>query len=159
MHGRGAALIRRRGVGKRLAMATNDIIIKMSGEDTEGAFALLEYTLHPGGVSPAPHRHAFSELYYVLDGTLAVQIDGKRHYGGVGATIYVSAGTIHAFDVGRESSVRFLLLAIPAGIETYFLELKEELASLSSGRPDLADLGFRIAQLSQKHGIEPVARP
>ena len=157
MQDHGTALIRRRGVGKRLAMSTNDMIIKMSGEDTDGTFTLIEVTLHPGAITPPPHRHAFAELFYVLEGTLAVRIDGQRHNAAAGATVFVSGGTGHAFDVGGETSVRFLVLAMPAGVEEYFLELKEELASLPLGPPDLAVLGSRMAQLSRKYGIEPVA--
>ena len=153
MHGHGTALIRRRGVGTRLAMATNEMIIKMSGADTEGAFTLLEYTLHPGGITPPPHRHAFAELFYVLEGTLTVQINGQRHNAAAGATVYVSGGIVHTFEIGGGSAVRFLVLATPAGIENYFLELREELV----GSPDMSSLRVRMARLSQKYGIESVS--
>ncbi len=156
MHSRGSALIRRRGAGRRLATKRNKMLIVMSGEDTNGTFTLLEYTLRPGGITPPPHRHAFSELFYVLEGTLVVQIDGQRHNAAAGATVYVSGGTVHTFEVGQ-SAVRFLVLATPAGIEKYFLELKEELANLPPGPPDMAKLGTRMAHLSRKHGIEPVS--
>ena len=92
----------------------------------------------------------------MLDGTLAVQIDGQTHNASAGATIYVSGGTVHTFEAGGGSAVRFLVLATPAGIEKYFLELKEELASLTPGPPDMEALGSRMAQLSQKYGIERV---
>ena len=121
MSNSGTALIRRRGVGKRLVTAANDLIIKISGADNDGAFTLIEYTLRPGGMTPPPHRHPSSELFYVLEGTLAVQINGQRHNAAAGAMVYISGGVTHTFGVAGGATVRFLVLATPAGVEDYFL--------------------------------------
>ncbi|MDX1613344.1 MAG: cupin domain-containing protein [Candidatus Promineifilaceae bacterium] len=157
MRHRGRVLIRRRGVGQRLTTTGNEVIIKVSGEDTEGAFALLECALRPGDSSPPPHRHAFSELFYVLEGTLAVDLNGQRYRAAAGAIVYVSGGAVHTFAADGGSTVRFLVLAVPSGIENYFLELKQVLADLSPWAQEAEAVQDRMVRLLRKYGIETVA--
>lgn len=150
-------LIRHRGEGERLGTGTNEMIIKLSGKDTGGAFSLFEYTLRPAGITPPPHRHAFAEVFYVQEGALAVSLDGQTTEAEAGATVYVPGGAVHTFDVAGEAAARFLVLVMPAGIEHYFLDLKEALAELPPGPPDMAILGPKMAQLSERYGVEPVS--
>lgn len=50
----------------------------------------------PGGGSPrGMHTHAWEQLFYVLDGVMAIEVDGQRHDVGPGNLIVFPAGMPH----------------------------------------------------------------
>ncbi len=66
------------------------------------------YVLPEGGVDhQEPHRR--DELYYVLSGTAALEVEGERRAVGPGSVIYVRAHTAHRF-VDIEEELRVLVI-------------------------------------------------
>jgi uncharacterized cupin superfamily protein len=50
----------------------------------------------PGGGSPrGMHTHIWEQLFYVLDGTMSIEVDGQRHEVGSGNLIVFPAGMPH----------------------------------------------------------------
>lgn len=50
---------------------------KAVAAQTNGDFSLMERTLPPAGRRPPPHRHTnCSEAFFVLDGTVTVELEG-----------------------------------------------------------------------------------
>src|SRR5438876_265687 len=71
--------------------------ILASGEDTGGAYALIHAEVPPGG-GPPPHVHRREdEAFYVLEGDLAVQADGRTLLAAVGSWITLPRGSRHTF--------------------------------------------------------------
>ena len=68
----------------------------------------------PAGTSEVRHRHARSrQFFYVLDGVLTLELDGKEHAIAVGGGLEVPAGAAHqAFNRGA-ASARFLVVSTP----------------------------------------------
>mgnify|MGYP001468143627 CR=1 FL=1 len=63
----------------RITLAGNRMAIKASGEDTSGAFALLDYVLPSGWPVPSPHVHSREdETAYVWEGSHVMH---ARRYG------------------------------------------------------------------------------
>jgi quercetin dioxygenase-like cupin family protein len=99
------------------------VLMKLTGEQTGGRFALWEGVL-PHGAAPPLHSHPQDETFVVLEGEMTAWVgpDGRR--GGAGAAVLAPAGVPHTFRVESDTA-RMLFLSTPAGIEDYVLALAE----------------------------------
>jgi quercetin dioxygenase-like cupin family protein len=96
----------------------------VSGDDTDGAWSLTEYTAPAGFTGPAPHYHVrAAEAFVVLEGTLLVEADGQVRAVEAGGVAVVPPGTVHRFSNPGADPCRFLVHLTPAGVEAYFHEL------------------------------------
>ena len=68
------------GDGERIAAGSaSEILIKATSDDTGGSLFLSESTIEPGFPGPPLHRHReLHDMFYVLEGTLTVEVDGER---------------------------------------------------------------------------------
>jgi mannose-6-phosphate isomerase-like protein (cupin superfamily) len=56
-----------------LAVVGDTYTVLLSGEQTDGRFAILDMLIPPGG-GPPPHRHNFEECFRVLAGSIEVHL-------------------------------------------------------------------------------------
>jgi quercetin dioxygenase-like cupin family protein len=141
--------LQRNDDGKRIELGPNEVVIRLSGDDTGGAFSLLEYTAPPDGPSPAPHVHEETdEVIYVLDGKLECAVGEDTVTAVAGDTVWIPMGTPHSFEVAGSREAWFQLWYSPAGFEGYFEEMGEFLQSLPAGPPDMDAVGRKAVELS-----------
>src|SRR5690348_14896286 len=55
-----------------LAVVGDTYTVLLSGEQTDGHFAMIDMLIPPGG-GPPPHRHGFEECFRVLTGSIEVR--------------------------------------------------------------------------------------
>lgn len=92
--------------------------VLVSQDDTEGKFSVMEQ-LMPRRSGVAPHLHPrVSEMFYVLDGAMAVQLDDQLVTATPGQFVRIPPGTPHAFAVTSETC-RVLNLYVPALFDDY----------------------------------------
>lgn len=140
------------GDGTRIELGPNEIVIRLSGDDTGGAFSVCEYTAPPDGPSPPPHIHEQTdEGFYVLDGTLECTIEDDTLRAPAGTTLFVPRGTVHTFAPTGSGPARVLLVYAPAGFERYFAAMGEFLQSLPPGPPPQAKVQQKAAELSERY--------
>lgn len=62
-----------------------------------------EITLQQGaeGIGPPPHRHAWDESFFVLDGEVEISAGDRTALGRAGALVHVPAGLVHAYRFGK----------------------------------------------------------
>jgi quercetin dioxygenase-like cupin family protein len=102
------------------------ILIKATGEHTDGSFFLAEDTLAPGFAGPPPHRHhELHDMFYVLEGTLTVRLGDRSIEAGPGTFACVPPGVVHTFRNDSDGPVRMLNFNTPAGFEKYMRDLAE----------------------------------
>lgn len=141
-----------------------EVIFRISGEETDGAYELLEFRLQPGRLIP-PHAHYREyEVSYVLEGEIGVRIGSHELTATPGSLVVKRPQVTHAWWNARATSARVLETISPAGLETYFRELADIHASRGFRDPGLvADLqdryGIRakvdwIASLKDRHGLK-----
>lgn len=96
--------------------------LKLSHEDTNGCFSLIEATVPPGGGPPMHiHKHE-DEIFYVLDGELDV-VAGQEHYKArSGDLVFIPKNVPHCFRNNGLHAVKQLLIFTPAGFEEFFVE-------------------------------------
>lgn len=101
----------------------SEMMFKAIADGDGGDFSLMERTLPPHGRQPPPHRHTTcSEAYFVLDGEVAVDIDGVESTLGPRAFALVPRGTAHTFANRSDAEARLLVIHAPA-MDAYFAEL------------------------------------
>jgi mannose-6-phosphate isomerase-like protein (cupin superfamily) len=115
------------------------ITYKVMGEETGGAFALLECTLGPGLLGAPPHmHHREDQVTCVLEGELMIQVGERVIYATPGCTVFKPRGVFHAFWNAGSVTARYLEFISPAGFEEYFHGLPALMPA--EGAPDLPGL-------------------
>jgi quercetin dioxygenase-like cupin family protein len=108
------------GTPLRLGPGRRRVIL---GPDSNSQIGLLESELPPGGGFPVPHWHDdLDEVYYVLAGQIDYLLDHDWHRAGAGTTVYIPAGTVHAFRNGTDQPGRHLLIGLPE-VMAYLLDM------------------------------------
>jgi quercetin dioxygenase-like cupin family protein len=137
------------GEGEQVGGATT-VSIKAGGEQTGGTFYLGEVVAQPGFPGPPPHVHErLHDMFYVLAGTLHLQIGEEAVELAAGGFACIPPGVVHTFSNPTDASVRFLNFNTPSGWELYMRDLDKALAG---GAPTQAEIGeiasrydFRVA--------------
>ena len=133
--------------GTTLHAFGEEVVVKLGGDQTRGSLGLWLNVTPPGG-GPPPHYHLNEdELFLVQHGRVQFLVNGDWVEPGVGSTVYVPRGNVHAFRNVGDSSSRMWVLATPAGFETFFSRCAAEFAR--PGGPDMP----RIVSISAEHGI------
>lgn len=134
------------GEGRSIDLGNFSMVVKAAGEETGGAFSLLE-AAEPAGFGPPMHiHHDADEAFYVLDGEYHILLEDREVLCPAGSFIYIPAGLRHGFRVGRVPS-RKLNLYTPAAMIGYFDELSAAI------RADDADPS-RLDQIAARYGME-----
>lgn len=147
---RGDAVGRGPGEGEELKVGLSSAVLKAEVGDGDGTLSLSELTIDPGFPGPPPHLHsALADNFYVLEGTLTVQLGDELHEAPAGSYAFVPPGHIHTFSNRTDSAVRVLNLMAPGGFEQYLKDLARA-ASEHGGPPSPEAIG-RIASAYDLH--------
>ena len=139
--------------GPPLNIFGNAVTVRVSGPDTGGRFALMHDVTPPLG-GPPLHRHRTDiEVFSVLEGQFAFELDGVRTTVGPGATIFIPPGVVHLYqNIGAQPGT-MLICVEPAGLDAFFAELDRVLRA--SAQPDMP----AIAALHEKFGMDLLGPP
>jgi quercetin dioxygenase-like cupin family protein len=157
-------IVRHRDEGKTVVVGGADFITyKVRSAETDGAFFCFEASSSPG-FGPPLHRHAYRELFYVLEGEyeFTVEQDGdlKAIVGKAGTAMAVDGDVAHTFRNVGESQGRLLFVHIPAALEDFFEEYGVPVSrpgELPEGL-EPPDFGAMAAAL-ERNGVTIVASP
>lgn len=110
--------------GETLAIAGGNYRIIISGDQTNGNYAVIEMTVPPGG-GPPPHSHPETqEMFHVLEGEVEFKTEaGKQTVGKDGFVNIPFGGAVHCFKNISENHARLLCTVVPAGLENLFKEI------------------------------------
>jgi quercetin dioxygenase-like cupin family protein len=97
---------------KRLFLGGGLHTWKLTTEDTNGAFFLIEDVMARGKTTPLHCHPEADETVYVLDGEVLLSVDGNESRVGTGGMYFTPKGLPHAFLVVSESA-RLLTLHTP----------------------------------------------
>jgi quercetin dioxygenase-like cupin family protein len=128
--------------------------VLVTGEDTAGRFAAVEFGTAPGSEPPL-HRHTREdELVYVLEGEVVFHLDGERFCCGPQGRLFLPRGREHTLAVQSEGA-RLLVLLIPAGFERYFREMDDPGGASQGAAPDFE----RLVTVAARYGVEITGPP
>ena len=139
------------GGGETLHVLDELATFKVTAGDGQGAFSLVELDCPPGGGVPV-HAHAVADhVLYVLAGTFAVTLDGRRDTLTPGACAVIPRGHAHGYaNVGDERGRLLVMASPPASEERVFLELASMLATGPGGSTELTSA---IRLLGARHDL------
>jgi quercetin dioxygenase-like cupin family protein len=137
----------------------NDLArIHLAGDKVGSRVSIVEFTAPPGDMPPL-HRHdREDELFYVVEGRLAVHQPGRRLEGEVGSAMFAERGVPHAYEVLGDEPARFLVVATPAGFEEFVAEVARGADALCLPEPSEPD-PEKMAAVSRRYGIELLGPP
>jgi quercetin dioxygenase-like cupin family protein len=133
--------------------------VRVSGEQTGGAFSLTDNLARRGSGSPVHIHEHEEESLIVLDGDLRVVLAEEEHAAGPGTVAVLPKGVPHAYVV-TSAEARFLTLHNPGGFEEFAAEVGEPAQALTlppepATPPDLA----AVTAIAARHGITILAPP
>jgi quercetin dioxygenase-like cupin family protein len=150
-----------------LAVVDDTYTVLLSGDQTNGRFAMLDMLIPPGG-GPPPHFHDFEECFRVLEGSIEVRVgDAPPVVLEQGDSANIPANAPHSFRNAAEVEARLLCTVVPSGLEKFFAEFGDPVANRTSPAPKLSDAEreqrLRIARAkAPEYGmgfVPPPSRP
>jgi quercetin dioxygenase-like cupin family protein len=123
--------------------------------ETGGAFLLVEFVGEQGKVTPLHIHPASDETFYLLDGEILLDLDGKKRGLSAGGVVVIPRGVPHAFKVVSPTT-RFLTIQTP-GTDEAFYRLASEPAPEGS-RPIPVDFD-RVGDAAEKTGAIQIVGP
>jgi quercetin dioxygenase-like cupin family protein len=127
----------------------------VTGEESGGAYFVMEALVPPGG-GPPPHIHRREdETFYVLEGSCTFWLGDRMVVASAGDFVNVPRGTVHCFRNEGAETARLLITFTPSGIERFFEETLERVLDPAGPAPDnIEEVGARYAAAAPRYGLE-----
>lgn len=132
--------------GKKLNVLGDNMTIKLTGSDTNGAFVMVEQNNPPGTGIPMHMHENEDELFKILEGEMEFIVDGKTSILKAGDLIFLPRKVPHTFKVIGNQNAKAIVCAYPAGLEHMFYQLSE----LPAGHPDIE----KVMKICGDYGIQ-----
>lgn len=118
---------------------------KLTGEDTNGQFTLIEEENDPGVMIPMHVHSNEDEVFRVLEGQMELTVGDQTTILSAGDIGFGPRGVPHSWKIVGEHKTKVILSIFPAGLEMMF----EELGQLPMGPPDFP----KVASICGKYGV------
>lgn len=118
--------------------------ILVRADQTGGRLSVI-VAEHKPGEGPPDHVHFNQEeVFYVLEGTYEVGVDGMTRTVGPGTFVYLPRHAVHTFKNVGTTTARMLDMSVPGGQDRYF----KEISTLAA---EGGFAGANIVEISQRH--------
>jgi quercetin dioxygenase-like cupin family protein len=143
------------GQGELIDAAGDRYRMLARSDQTNGSYGLWEAIVPPGG-GPPPHLHTREEEgFYLVDGELAVYVDGQRVLATPGSFVHMPRHSTHWFRNEGDRPAKMLVLVAPGGMEGLFRRTGQPVVHGDSPIAPLSDEEKgRIARYAPEFGIE-----
>lgn len=120
---RNDAIVRLPAEGERLNVLGVLVRVLADSAATGGACVVMELTVPPGE-GPPLHRHTLDdECFFITEGTVLFELNGRRVVQGPGGFVRAPRGSIHTFRNAGASPARMVVICTPGGLEGPFREV------------------------------------
>lgn len=153
------------GEGEPIWFLQTLMTVKASGDESGGAFSLIEAHYPPGFAPPSHVHHREDESFYVLEGEVTFTCGARMWTAGPGAFAVLPRGVEHGFTISEAAPAKMLQMSSAPGLERFFRDAgapaKVRALPPAVGAPDLAHL----AAVAERYGVElmsprrPTAQP
>ena len=134
-------------------LGNNQIRVLVSGDESGGAFSLMELLVQPRGGATALHTDRWTEVFYVLEGQVewTLERDGRLQswVAGPGETIIVQSGAKHRFVGAGDAPCRMLTVGVPE-----YEEFFRALAAAWTGPYDREKTPQAVAPVFERFGMQ-----
>lgn len=147
------AIVLSPGAGEPLSFVGISTVIKVTSEQSGGAYSLIESTVSPRFQGFQPHVHRrMTEAFYVLEGALSFRLGAQTITATPGSFVLIPPGMVHTYHNPSDAPARYLLIMSPGGFEHYLIELAEMIRSEPAWPP--ADPS-KLQALAEKYDATP----
>lgn len=105
--------------GRVYPMGPLSATFKADGEETRGRYSISEWWLEPKTKGPGAHAHEEDDVFYVLEGTMSLFIDGKWIDAPKGSFVIAVGGTKHDFENRTNERAGMLNISVPGDFEPH----------------------------------------
>lgn len=149
------ATIRPAADGTRVAVMGDLYRYLATGDETGGAYAMIDATVPPGG-GPPPHVHSREEeSFFVLEGEITFRLDDQTIVAGPNTFLNMPIGSLHSFKNESGQPARMLITLAPAGLEKMFLEAGKVLTSPDEQpQPPTEQEIKKLLEVAPKYGVQ-----
>jgi quercetin dioxygenase-like cupin family protein len=137
--------------GRYVSIAGNNYRIIISGNQTDGKFAVIDMQVPPGG-GPVPHAHeSINETFLVIEGQVEFRNESGKFSAKKGDFVNIPlGGAIHSFKNISNETARLICTVMPSGLEEFFIEV-DVLMQNQPMPPDQTTVE-KLNALSKKYG-------
>ena len=129
-----------------------DLVFKVTGEDTAGAFDYFTVEVAPHGGPPLHVHHTREETIHVLNGRFKVRIGQETFELDQGGFAYLPSKVPHAFLNLTDAPAAIIVVYTPGGGHHFYEELGP---ATRNGTPDRAV----VAAIFEKHDMSLLGPP
>lgn len=135
-----------RDQGERLMWLGEPAILKITGVETSGNYAVAEVVSTPDGFVPLHVHENEDEAFLIMDGEVDFTVGGKTVSVGAGGFVFGPRGVPHSYKV-KSASARIVMIFSPAGFEGFIRETSVPLDGADkAGEPDIEGLMQKAAR-------------
>ncbi len=145
------------GGGTAIWMLDTLMNVKAGGDETRGAFTLIEALAPSGFGTPLHIHHREEEGFYVLEGSMTVQCGDDRWVAEPGSFVLLPRGVPHAYLV-NDGPCRMLQVTSPAQFEKFAEEVGRPAESATLPQPSPPDFE-KLEAAGARWGIETTGPP
>lgn len=146
------AVIHPPGGGQGYDWSADHTVVKVSAQDSRGAFTLMEDNLKAGFKLGLHLHRTHAETFYILQGPIWFFVADRWIAAETGSTIHIPPGVPHAAEQAKGVAGRMLMIYQPAGFDRFLAEM----AAMSEA--DFADPAV-MAALNDRHDLVPLGDP
>jgi quercetin dioxygenase-like cupin family protein len=103
--------------GRAYEMGRMRAIFKADREETAGRYSISEWWLEPRTRGPGVHAHSDDHIFYVIEGSLSLMVDGQWSILDKGGYAVIPGDTPHNFENRGTVTAGFISLNTPGGFE------------------------------------------
>jgi mannose-6-phosphate isomerase-like protein (cupin superfamily) len=105
------------GRGRSYRMGRMSAVFIADTAETESRYSVSEWRLEPNTKGPGTHAHPEDHVFYVIEGTVSIVIDGEWFSAVQGTYALIPGGTPHTFENRGTVQCGFISLNVPGGFE------------------------------------------
>ena len=113
------------GAGRLYSMGRISAIFKADGAETDARYSISEWWLEPHTTGPGAHAHSEDDIFYVLEGTMSILVDGQWRNATKGSFVLVPGGVTHDFENRGDTRAGVLNVSIPGAFEPHMPAIAE----------------------------------
>jgi len=135
-----------------VSFGTVNATLLLTGEQTGGAFSLVETMMRPGTEPPYHIHEREDETFYIMEGHVTVLVDGVVHECKAGDAIFLPRGIPHTFRV-RSAVARTIAVVTPSGFEKFFQAVGQPAVSFEAPLVPMADYAATSGRAAAAFGV------
>lgn len=123
------------GEGRAYPMGRIDAVFKADRDETAHRYSISEWWLEPDTKGPGAHHHEEDDVFYVLEGTMSLFVDGAWIDAPKGSFVLAPGGTMHDFENRSSERAGMLNITAPGTFEEHMPGIAAWFTERDADRP------------------------